>query len=537
MGVAVPKQKTLNVDIEKINKTLFQGPTFKKFSQVHKMQTGHFGFYSMSDENQVYIKKAFSEKVQSPFILGDPYLRDALLQAVQVTAFQTDLLPVGCEKWEINLNRSSLHCSAEATSQHIQEKREVLAQVRSLSDHGETLEILSNLQNRVLKENPTRAKAEDLVMSPPPIPELQLVPLKPLTSSTSNSYDQLVSSALEMRYKTPQGTSVKLSEDKDIYMLHTTENNAMARWPVLFKECRSFGKSVDYQVIIEWMGKIRELVLRATNPGVESYLLEGGFGWVTNGVELMMVNKMPQHGEIIECDFWLMPVPGRIESSIDQRFLWYSIDHSGQRTLVAKGRMRTTWVKPIHHGVVEVAPFPEDIQRVFRPYHQNTKEVEINKNQTELLGENILAVDMSKGFIKLHEKEFHTSQKDSNLVGNVYFSNYFVWQAEVRNDFLIKYIPELKYSPDKGIPVCVNSEITYLRENMPFDTVVVTMALRELRKNGVRLVFEYFKKLDDGSLEKTSFSYHDFVWSRSGKEISPMPLPAELVKAIRIKVK
>ena len=199
--------------------------------------------------------------------------------------------------------------------------------------------------------------------------------------------------------------------------------------------------------------------------------------------------------------------------------------------------MRTTWVKSIEHGVVEVAPFPEEILKVFRPYHENTREVELNKNQTDLLGELLPGTNPAVGFVKLHEKEFHTSQKDSNLVGNVYFSNYFVWQAEVRNDFIIKYLPALKVSSERGIPVCVNSEMTYLRENMPFDTVVVTMALRELRKNGMRLVFEYFKKLDDGTLQKTSFSYHDFIWSSSGKEFKPVALPEEIVSAVRNKIK
>lgn len=516
----------LRVDIDKINKTLFQGPSFKKFEAVQKIQTGLFGFSSHSDKEEVYVQKAFSEKVQAPFILGDPYLRDALLQAVQVTSFHTDLLPIGCDKWEINLKRSSNHCFAEATSYHLKEKREVIAQISSRGESGDVIEVLTNLHNRVLKEEQGRMFAEDLILSSP-TNEAVLA---------DDSYAQKVKAALEMRHRTPAGTSVKLSADSEIYSMKTTENNAVARWPVLFKECRSFGKSVDYQVIIEWMGKIRELVLRATNPGVESFLLEGGFGWVTNGVELMMLNKMPQHGEIIECDFWLMPVPGRKDSSIDQRFLWYAIDHSGRRELIAKGKMRTTWVKPIEHGVVEVAPFPEEILKVFRPYHENTKEVELNKNQTELLGEPLLETNLARGFVKLHEKEFHTSQKDSNLVGNVYFSNYFVWQAEVRNDFIIKYLPALKVTSDHGIPVCINTEMTYLRENMPFDIVVVTMALRELRKNGLRLVFEYFKKLDDGSLQKTSFSYHDFIWSRSGKEIQPMALPEEIVLAIRNKL-
>lgn len=520
-------KSAIKVDIDKINKTLFQGASFKKFEEVQKLQTGRFAFSTHDDADDVYIKKAFSEKVQTPFMLGDPYARDALLQAVQVTSFHTDLLPIGCDKWEIKLKRTSKQSFAEATSQHVKEKREVLAEIRSQAQNGETFEILTGLHNRVLKEEPGRMLAEDLILSVP-----VNVPV-----SGDDSYAQKVKAALEMRSKTPAGASVKLSADSEIYSMHTTENKAVARWPVLFKECRSFGKSVDYQVIIEWMGKIRELVLRATNPGVESFLLEGGFGWVTNGVELMMLNKMPQHGEIVECDFWLMPVPGRIESSIDQRFLWYTIDHSGQRELIAKGKMRTTWVKPIEHGVVEVAPFPEEIQKVFRPYHENTREVELNKNQTELLGDVLPGVNLGAGFIKLHEKEFQTSQKDSNLVGNVYFSNYFVWQAEVRNDFIIKYLPSLKVSSDRGIPVCVNSEMTYLRENMPFDTVVVTMALREIRNNGMRLVFEYFKKLDDGTLQKTSFSYHDFIWSSSGKEFKPVALPEEIVSAVRNKIK
>ncbi len=513
------KFEALDVDLERINKTLFQGPTFKKFQEIYKMTSSEFAFSASDDSEVVYLAKAFSEKVRAPFMLGDPFMRDSLLQAAQVTAIHTDSLPIFCEKWNIELHRPSRQYFAEASTVYKPELREFVAEISSSLQNGTVVEALTKMHIRVIKDEADRPRAEAFMLQKE----------NPSVIAT----DPILQAAEQMRYQTPKGQVVSVTKDADIYSMSSSAKRAQARWPVLFKECRSFGKSVDFQVIVEWMGKMREISLRATNPGVEAYLLNEGFGWVTNNIEVMMLNKMPQHGEIVDCEYWLLPVAGRKDSSIDQRFVWHTTDHSGNRKLFSVGKMRTTWVKLIDHGVVEVAPFPEPVLKVFRPSHSHTEEVEINKDQATLLGENIFTPDLSFGFLKIHEKQFQTSQKDSNLVGNVYFSNYFVWQGEVLNDFLTKLLPELKHSPHSGIPVCINCDINYLRETMPFDTVVVTMAVRQMTKNGIRLVFEYFKKLDDGSLQKSSFSYHDLIWSQSGKDIVPMPLPLEIVKAIK----
>ena len=47
-----------------------------------------------------------------------------------------------------------------------------------------------------------------------------------------------------------------------------------------------------------------------------------------------------------------------------------------------------------------------------------------------------------KGAMRIFEHKHVVTFGETNLLGNVYFTNFFVWQGECREMFLHEYVPE-----------------------------------------------------------------------------------------------
>jgi acyl-CoA thioesterase FadM len=133
-----------------------------------------------------------------------------------------------------------------------------------------------------------------------------------------------------------------------------------------------------------------------------------------------------------------------------------------------------------------------------------------------------------------------TTLEESNLVGNVYFANYFAWQGKVRDLFLHRLAPEFfRGIGSEGEMVCLRSRMDYLREAMPFDRIQVVMTVRSIRTCGAVLGFEYFRLEEDGRRQKLSVGTHEVAWVRRDKNgtVRPAPLPAVIRDAFQAEAK
>jgi enediyne polyketide synthase len=132
----------------------------------------------------------------------------------------------------------------------------------------------------------------------------------------------------------------------------------------------------------------------------------------------------------------------------------------------------------------------------------------------------------------LADKAFETTLYDSNLVGNLYFSNYAMWMAKLREAYFFSLAPELfRGSGEEGVLKCVRCNIDHLREGMPFDTIHVSMSLKALFDKGADLYFEFFKQEPNGQKIKLAFGDHRAVWMK--QNAVGQSLPAPLPKSIR----
>ena len=83
--------------------------------------------------------------------------------------------------------------------------------------------------------------------------------------------------------------------------------------------------------------------------------------------------------------------------------------------------------------------------------------------------------------------------EETNLVGNVYYANYFSWQGRCRELFLRRHAPDLLAELEAGDlrMVTAHASCDFLDEFRAFDEVLIRMRLLAFIPFGVSLGFEY----------------------------------------------
>ncbi|MCJ7603516.1 MAG: FAD-dependent oxidoreductase [Desulfobulbaceae bacterium] len=135
----------------------------------------------------------------------------------------------------------------------------------------------------------------------------------------------------------------------------------------------------------------------------------------------------------------------------------------------------------------------------------------------------------------LREESIQTSLEDANLVGNIYFANYYKWQGRTRDNFLKEIYPEFNSGFERGGELrCVHCKVNHLNEAMPYDHIIVRMHKKAVHERGVDLFFEYFRVNPDGKNQKIGYGEHRAMWYAPNKQgaWSPADLPVALREAL-----
>jgi enediyne biosynthesis thioesterase len=125
------------------------------------------------------------------------------------------------------------------------------------------------------------------------------------------------------------------------------------------------------------------------------------------------------------------------------------------------------------------------------------------------------------------------SFQDTNLVGNVYYTNHLTWQGRCREMFLREHAPDVAEEITRGLSLAtVRCACEYFAELSVFDEVIVRMRLAELVQNRLTLAFEYWRVR--GSQEELVARGEQQVacMTRDGDKLSPAPVPASLREAL-----
>ena len=124
--------------------------------------------------------------------------------------------------------------------------------------------------------------------------------------------------------------------------------------------------------------------------------------------------------------------------------------------------------------------------------------------------------------------------EETNLVGNVYYANYLLWQGRCREMFLKDRAPEILEELKGGLKLfTVKVDCEFFAEVTAFDEVAIRMRLTELSQTQVEFAFDYV--LLDSTLEVLIARGRQRVACMRGEPGATMPtaVPPALVEALR----
>jgi len=477
---------------------LFQGPRFRRIEKI----------YSLDSKKTVIQAKRAIGQTNDPEargrILGDPFFRDALLQSIQLPLSQDACLPVKINSLEHyhadGGNSDGLLTVRAVVTQRTEEQ--IVAEVMAVNDKGQVVERLGGYRAQILEHNDDYPTAEELADSGRRnngIPEKTLN--KPAPRQEHGAPEILDESAL----------AGKLEFDLDVYRPSIRKGPQgrplfIFHFPVTFRETANLSRNLFFSHYFSWIGKLREFVLHPVYGELVRLFSSGKWGMVTNFADTRIFGEAVS-GDIIEGCAWIDRVYGKEGSTVDLCFDWKKILPGGERKLIAQSIMGSTWVAIKGHGVVEVRPFPDFasayLDKLMPPaVRQSGLSSFSDLSEPADLGQELYREPTGpvKPSSLLNEQTFETSLEDANLVGNIYFSNYYAWQGRVRDQYFQRISPQHFQNREKwGEFRCSVSRIEHMNEAMPFDQIAAKMHRRVVYERGIRLLIDYYRLVPDGS--------------------------------------
>lgn len=134
--------------------------------------------------------------------------------------------------------------------------------------------------------------------------------------------------------------------------------------------------------------------------------------------------------------------------------------------------------------------------------------------------------------MKFYEYKQVIGFEETNLTGNVYFTNYFHWQGRAREHFLREYAPEILPQLEDGLAlVTLHCSCSFLGEVKAFDEVTVRMFLEDMQQNRIAMRFEYWLDTPQPVLVARG-EQQIACMRRNGERLTPSPVPDCLRRAL-----
>lgn len=122
---------------------------------------------------------------------------------------------------------------------------------------------------------------------------------------------------------------------------------------------------------------------------------------------------------------------------------------------------------------------------------------------------------------------------DTNLVGNVYFTNHLNWQGRCREMFLRDHAPEVIDELQRDLAlVTVRVSCEYLAELVAFDELVIRMRLASHTQNRATMSFEYWRQKGNSEELIARGEQQIACMRRNGEQLAPAPFPKALQEAL-----
>jgi len=296
-------------------------------------------------------------------------------------------------------------------------------------------------------------------------------------------------------------------------------------------------KRVYFSNYFDWMGELREYSILPIMDTLSSMLETGGWGLATNSVKLDITGDL-RGNDVVLGRVWLEDVSRQNKSIFDICFEFRRKIKGDQYERVAFCKQRTSWIKVTGHGEGVLGDLPEEIKNYMEsvgPRINDIKGLDQLPEPYKVLSIGDTVKDFSTNKKFLMDYIFDTTLENSNLVGNIYFSNYAKWLGAVEDLYFYKIIPEYyRGVGTDGEFVCTNCEVTHLSEAMPFDRILIKMFVNSVSRNGVDLFFEfYLNSSNKKQMRKLAVAKQTIVWvKRIKNNIESFKLPSQITNKL-----
>ena len=320
---------------------------------------------------------------------------------------------------------------------------------------------------------------------------------------------------------------------------HQNQMVYIQRFPVTFKHSQTLSKRVYFTNYFDWMGNIREYSVLPIMKRLVDMFESGKWGMITNSARLTTLGEL-RGEDTVEATFWVEDVFGEKQGSLDLCFEWSRVHGEGQYERVAIGKQRVTWVKITGRGEIIKEYMPDFFNKFInhlRPQAASVKSYNAIPRSVGKLDRGKKLFDLGKklrGTILLNEEIFSTTIEDSNLVGNIYFSNYAKWLGRTNDLYFYKLIPEYYKGGDEEF-ICLSCDIDYLSEAMPFDKILVKMYLETLYQGGADFHFEFYLIENNQKRRKLAYARYNAAWMkwRNQSNHTVVNLPPGIIKRLK----
>ncbi len=347
----------------------------------------------------------------------------------------------------------------------------------------------------------------------------------------------------------------KMGYDYDVFKTDVQFNGPQGqpvyiqRFPVTFKNMQNLNKTLYFSNYFDWIGEIREYALYPIKKELTRLFESGDWGMVTNHVKLQIYGQL-KADDIVEGRIWFHKISGDKNSVLDLMFDWLKILPNKTYERVATSEQRVSWIKIVGYGDGKIESFPEQISRFIKilapqkQYVDSCTQYKMSGKSVEFGKERFSAGRVLNKEFLLKEEVFSTSLEESNLVGNIYFSNYAKWLGKVRDNYFREVMSDYFFKKE-GRLICLNCDIYYLMEAMPFDSVKVKMYVNQIYDYGLNFYFEFLQAATHGGRTeggRLAYATHRVIFSKGlSNKLTPEVLPKEILdnldKFIVIKVR
>jgi acyl transferase domain-containing protein/NAD(P)-dependent dehydrogenase (short-subunit alcohol dehydrogenase family)/acyl-CoA thioesterase FadM len=302
------------------------------------------------------------------------------------------------------------------------------------------------------------------------------------------------------------------------------------RLPVTFQPSANLSRTIYFSNFIKWMGNTREASAWPVLAEMSDQFSSGRWGGVTNYGHLKILGEAGT-SDRIEILMWVSDNSGPENSTMTLSYDFRKMVKGGGYQRLAFCRLQTTWVEILGPGVARVAPYPAYYGQFIEDMCPQFDAPDTPEPMQESLGhlfdredDPVIYLAPSGPVVRpiVREQTFETTLAHANLVGNIYYANYYEWQGQIRDRFFYELIPEYFGGiGEKGELLALESRVDHLREAMPFDRIALTLAVKELHACSVVFHVDYFRLESDGSRMKIATGMHRAVWIRRDEQGRP----------------